>query len=261
MSIVKLGQTSKQTEGKSRVITNTYWEEIAEVEIPDHELIRVVGSHVAIGTTELILSEESTGQQFYLGAEDEIVATSTSNEDATGGDGALTIEVGGLIDTAGVWSFDTDIITMAGTPGTGTTTKKFIRMFYGKTLTAGATGSNEGTITFTDQGATGTFMKMTPGHNKTKAAVYTVPSTKKLLIRDFWTTAAATKAIESHLYVRPFGGVFAMEYEFSLQNSTFDLNILLNSIAAKSDVEVRVETTTGSAGAAKGGWVGRIENA
>jgi hypothetical protein len=247
--------------GKLRNLTNTYWEEIAEQDIPDHELIRVFGSHVAIGTTELVLSEAAAGQQFYLTTADEVVATSTSNEDATGGTGALTLQINGMTeDVPGTWVEDTDTITLTGTPGAGTSTKKFIRIDSIVALTAGTTGSNVGTITFTDQGATGTHMKMTPGHGHTKAAIKAIPSGKKLLIRNFWATVSAGKSIEVHLYVREFGGAWQDRVEYSLNDSNFDSNILLDSIPGKSDVQIRVQTTTGSAGAAKAGFLGRTEN-
>jgi hypothetical protein len=263
MSFDIIAQTTKQAEGKSRVISNTYWEEIAEDEIPNHELIRTFGSHVSIGTTELVLSEAAAGQQFYVAAADEVVATSSSNEDSTGGTGALTLEVGGITeDVAGTWVKETDTITMTGTPGTGTTTKKFIRVHYVRAVTAGSTGANVGTITITDQGATGTFMVMTPGHGKTKAAIFSVESGKNLLIRDMWATAAGGKNIEVHLYIREFGGAWNLDHEFSLNNAPFDTNILLNSIPGKSDIEMRVQAlAAGATGAVKAGWVGRTENA
>jgi hypothetical protein len=247
--------------GKLRNLTNTYWEEIAEQDIPDHDLVRVFGSHVAIGTTELILSEAAAGQQFYVAAADEVVATSSSNEDSTGGTGALTLLVRGMTeDVPGTWVKDTDTITLTGTPGAGTSTKKFIRVDSVEAVTAGSTGSNVGTITFTDQGATGTHMKMTPGHGLTKAAIKAVASGKKLLIRNFWATVSAGKSIEVHLYVREFGGAWQDKIEYSLNNSNFDSNILLNSIPSKSDIQIRVQTTTGTAGAAKAGFLGRTEN-
>jgi hypothetical protein len=253
-------QTPKTVLGKTRVVNNSYWEEITEQEIPDHDIVRVFGSHVAVGLTETILSEAATGQQFYLAAADEVVATSSSNSDSAGGTGALTLLVRGLTVDGSDWNVDTDTITLTGEPGTGTTTKKFIRVFDAETLTAGSAGANVGTITLTDQGATGTFMKMTPGHNKTKAAVYTVPTGKELMIRNLWATTAGTKSIEVHLYKRTVGGVFVLETEFSLQDSSFDTEILLNSLSAKTDVEMRVQTAVGTAGVCKGGWLGRIEN-
>jgi hypothetical protein len=254
----------KSVEGKARVVVNTYWEEIAELELPDHELVRVFGSHVSVGSTQLILSEESTGQQFYLDTADEVVATSDSNEDSAGQTGALTLEVGGITeDVPGVWVLDTDTITLTGSPGSGTTTKKFIRVHYVRVVTAGTTGSNVGTITFTDQGATGTFMKMTPIHGMTKAAIRSIQSGKKLLIRDMWSTSTGSKNIEVHLYIRKFGEAWNLQYpEFSLNNSPFGINILLNSIPPKSDLEIRVESlAAGATGIVKAGFLGRTENA
>jgi hypothetical protein len=252
----------KSVEGKLRTVINTYWEEIAEQEIPDHELLKAFGSHVAIGTTELVLSEESTGQQFYLSTADEVVATSDSNEDSAGQTGALTLLVEGMTeDVPGTWVRATDTITMTGSPGTGTSTEKFIRVESVRAVTAGSVGANVGTITFTDQGATGTFMVMTPGQGSTKAAIRSIQTGKKLLIRNIWATAAGSKNLEVHLYVREFGKAWNLEHELSLNNSPFRDNILLNSIPAKSDIEIRVHAlSAGATGACKAGWLGRTEN-
>lgn len=251
----------KSVLGKLRVIVNTYWEEIAEVEIPNHNLVRVLGSHTAIADTELILSDTSTGQQFYLDTADEIVATSNSNEDSAGQTGALTIVVQGLTeDVPGTWVRETDTITMTGAPGSGTTTKKFIRFEKAWVDNVGSAGANVGTITFTDQGATGTFMVMLPGAGATKAALASIESGRKILIRDFWATGAGSKNVQVRLYVREYGKSWQVKKEYSLNNNTFGVNILENSIPEKSDIEIRVQALApGATGAVKAGFLGRTE--
>lgn len=262
MSLVLGGQTTKQAEGKNRNIVNTYWEEIAEQEIPDHDLVRPFGSHEAIGTTEVVLSEAATGQQFYLAANDTIDLVSSDDEDGGAGTdtGALTATVIGLVESGGDWIDQSETLALNGDTAV-TTTKEFIRVFRVKIASAGSVGSNIGTITISDNGTSTTIMKMTPGHNSTQACLFTVKTGKKLLIRNWWATAAGAKPINVHLYIRPPGGVFVLEDRTALQDSEFNHNILLNGLAAKTDLELRVQTAAGSAGVCMGGFVGRIENA
>jgi len=102
---------------------------------------------------------------------------SDDNDDTSAGTGARTVEIQGLDSN---WNLLSETVTMNG--GTDvTTTNSFLRVFRARVVTAGSTGTNEGTITMTGSTSSNVLAQIsedTSGFGQTLMACYTIPAGK-----------------------------------------------------------------------------------
>jgi len=111
---------------------------------------------------------------------------SDDTDDSSSGTGARTVEIEGL-DTN--WAVITETVTMNGTTNV-TTTNSFLRVYRARVVTAGSTGTNEGTITFTNTSSSNVIAQISvdnSGFGQTLMAIYTIPAGKSgyLISLDF----------------------------------------------------------------------------
>lgn len=139
-----------------------------------------------------------------------IISTATAN-DTSAGTGCRTITVEGL---------DANYLpvsqTVTLTTGVGVTTQTFLRFKRASCATAGSTGSNVGTITFTI--AAGTQALIQPTYNATAVGYYTIPAGKTGYMVQVATgasqaTAAAVATVR--MFVREFGRLFQVRETLS----------------------------------------------
>ena len=141
---------------------------------------------------------------------------------------------------------------------------KYLRVYRAIVNSAGAELDNAGTIFFYDTSDTITngtpdtaakvFAAITPAHNQSLMAIYTIPlGYKGWLFHHYVDYAAADKRyiLNGELLVRPFGGVFNIKHEMGddRQDHQWEFPFPLEE---KSDIKVALELS--AAGIAYAGF-------
>ena len=110
-------------------------------------------------------------------AAETLSVVSDDADDTSAGTGARTVEIEGLDSS---WNVLTETVTMNGlTPVI--TTGLFLRVYRARVVTAGSTGTNEGTITMTNTTSSNVIAQISvdnSGFGQTLMAVYTIPAGK-----------------------------------------------------------------------------------
>jgi hypothetical protein len=169
---------------------------------------------------------------------------STSANDTSGGTGARTVAIQGLIDTAGVWTKVTETVTLNGTTNV-TCSNNFIRIFRVQVKSAGSLGQNDGDIQVKHSSTV--LAQMLPGKNQTLMAVYTTPSNTTSVIVDWYaevsrlTGSTGTKFAEVEILCRPYNEVFQVrDYRALVSGSSLVLpRFPLTTIPEKTDIVVK----------------------
>lgn len=128
------------------------------------------------------------------------VVSSDAN-DTSAGTGARTVEIEGLDSN---WDVQTETVTMNGTTDV-TTTNSFLRVYRARVVTAGSSGANEGTITFTNTTSSNVIAQIsvdTSGLGQTLMACYTVPAGKTAYLINFDFSSAKDNEHRFRLMVR-----------------------------------------------------------
>jgi hypothetical protein len=102
---------------------------------------------------------------------------SDDTDDTSAGTGARTVEIEGLDSS---WNVLTETVTMNGTTPV-VTTGSFLRVYRARVVTAGSSGTNEGTITFTNTTSSNIIAQISvdnSGFGQTLMACYTIPAGK-----------------------------------------------------------------------------------
>lgn len=131
-----------------------------------------------------------------------MVSTSTDDDGSPLGTGAQTTEFQGL-DTN--WDLQSETLTTDGTTGVVTPVNQYISVHRAKNLTAGSTGSNVGTQTFSIGGTD--VAAISPTRNQTLMAWYATPRNyiPYLLGFDVSIGKATSAFSEVCMMVTPFG--------------------------------------------------------
>jgi len=169
-----------------------------------------------------------------------ITAISTSNQDAPGQTGALTVRLEGL--DANYNEVEEDF-TLNGTVGVAGTVE-FLRTHRAYVLTGNNDNNNIGNINFTH--SVGVTCQIAAGMGQSQVAFYTIPAGKSGYLRSFAATMNKNQENTVRLFQKkPDGGVFRLASELNLYNSnmhtTFSIPLYFTE---KTDLEVR--TYTGS---------------
>ena len=169
-----------------------------------------------------------------------ITVISTSNKDAPGQTGALTVRLEGL--DANYNEVEEDF-TLNGTVGVAGTVE-FLRTHRAYVLTGNNDNNNIGNINFTH--SVGVTCQIAAGMGQSQVAFYTIPAGKSGYLRSFAATMNKNQENTVRLFQKkPDGGVFRLASELNLYNSnmhtTFSIPLYFTE---KTDLEVR--TYTGS---------------
>jgi hypothetical protein len=183
----------------------------------------------------------------YISTAETVAITSTAGTDSAAGTGARTIEIQGL-------DANYNVVLETLTVGGGAGTTEFIRIFRAKTITAGTSGINEGTISITSSdtstvlaqiGVDGTGINAA-GRGQTFMALYTVPAGKTAYLTQ-WTVGCGKQNTDavSTLLARPQSGAWNAKDIITVSATTYakDYKIPLQ-FTEKTDIEVRAYSTT-----------------
>ncbi len=241
----------KEVDGKPRVSAVRYTYDIAKGNLTDHTFIRKFGHNDAVGTTQETLW--GPGGLYPWPTSAEILKVSSSDVDDDGspvGNGARTIQLFGLDSD---YALQNETITLNGT-GVVSTANSYLRVYRAVVLTVGSSGWNEGTISIKDNADAVTLLTIEPFKNQTLAAVFTIPVGNTGFITSWYAATSANQVIEAELYVRPVGESFQVRSLVELNQQTYkDEWEFPESVAAKSDIEMRAKTAAGS-GTVSGGF-------
>jgi hypothetical protein len=215
---------------------------IAAGDIPNYSVVHKFGrnSDIDVGLTEDIWDGGNTYP--FLTSAATLDVTSDNANDTSAGTGARTVKIIGLDS-----SYDdlTETVSMNGLTIV-TTTASFLRVNRILVLTAGVTGSNEGTISVKDNSTV--LGQVKPEINQSLMAVYTVPNATTGFITRFSgscipdITGSGFRDGELFLKIRELSAVFQTKNAIGLSsrgNSFIDFDYETPLIApAKSDIKM-----------------------
>ncbi len=181
------------------------------------------------------------------GAAETMEIFSSSVNDVAAGSGALTVEISHLLDGTGAES-PAITVTLNGTTPVSLGALTYYRCTKVKVLTAGATGSNEGTLTLRHTSTTANIFCVMPiGANETTIFAYTVPLGKTLVISagsvQMARASGAAGSATISFRARPNGGVYntIVSPEIS-HGSGFTVNGKNYMVfTARTDIKLRVD--------------------
>lgn len=189
-----------------------------------------------------------------------LYAHSSDVNDNTADTGARTVQITGLASNTST-EYTTQAVTMNGsTTNAAQISGTWWRVISARVLTAGSTGSNEGTITIsTAANGTGTiYARIRPNEIASTNAVYTVPANHKLIIKHIVMAQArangASGSGETSILTRASNGgaggdaVFYPIKRFDIQTG-MELNILYEGgiiVDEGTDIKVRCEDISGT---------------
>jgi len=181
------------------------------------------------------------------------IVSTDNTQDKPAGTGALTVRVYGL--DASFLEVTDDIILNGTTPVN--TPKSYLMIYRLEVLTAGSGGSNVGDITATAAVDGTVTAKILIGNNQTLMAIYQVPASKTLLLRNIYAymTKKVAAIAQVRLWVKPLGSVWQLKKTFTLNatGSTFvDLDYAHKAIAEKSLIKISADTDTANTGVGAG---------
>ncbi len=189
-----------------------------------------------------------------------LYAHSSDVNDNAADTGARTVEIRGLASNTST-EYTTQSVTMNGsTSSAAQISGTWWRVVSAKVLTAGSTGSNEGTITIgTAANGTGTvYATIEPNENTSTNTIYTVPANHRLIIKHIVMAQArsngATGSAQTSILTRASDGgaggddIFYPIKRFDIQTG-MELNILYEGglvVDEGTDIKARCEGVSGA---------------
>ena len=181
------------------------------------------------------------------------IASTSANDDTDGAGtnaGARTVRVFGLNSS---FSLQQEDKVLDGQSNVATLAYTII--YRMQVLTAGATGSNEGTITATADTDGTVTAQINIGNNQTGMAVYQIPDRKTGYMLNFYGSLAdsggAGANVDIQLLVQPFGSVFQVRQFHGLTNAgaahfnhIFPVPYVSGGLFAKDTIKMQVKTTS-----------------
>ena len=229
---------------------------ISAGKMPGVKVFRQFGRNAAVGSSFETVWPESTLHLWMVAAAVQKISSSSTADTITGpGTGAHTVLVEGL-DANYVEIFETVILngqTAVNTVGS------YLRVYRLTVITAGTGFANAGIV----YAGTGSLTAGKPAVvnnlipvavNHSLSAFYTIPARMKGYITHHEQSSSISKAIESHLYVRPFGEVFQVKdsIDYTVGEMVYDPQFPVE-ILEKSDIELRA-LAGGGGGAISAGF-------
>lgn len=220
--------------------------------VENHDGEYKFGFSDAIGTTQATVWDGAGTTELvaYPGSAVNVKVSSSDVDDTSAGAGLRTLTVYGL---DADWDPQSEEVTLNGQTEV-TTANTYIRVFRAVGETAGATGSNEGTIWFGDGTVTlgvpaTKFMAISPGENQTLHCGWSVgrdrTASLRLLFASSFSNANAFATVR--LVARPFGGIWQTKDKFTVSRGKVDLNHNITvKFDPKTDFEVRAVANSGT---------------
>lgn len=240
---------NNQTEYRAAVVdsngclwTNCYANEVALGLFSDVTSGFKFGS-ATIGTSEIEVWDGNTTYN-WLETATYLKISSSDVDDVVGDTGGETIEIFGLDEN---YCDCGETIALAG-QSVETTSKKYIRIYRMKVLTAGSSGTNEGDIYLHNSAVssgvpsdtTKIYAKILIGNGQTLMSIFTVPAGKKMLINLLHASIGEGKDCKMSLFTREFGGAWQLKCRDQLFQGTIDIDLIYPFVyPEKSDIVVR----------------------
>ena len=213
--------------------------------IMGHTAVTLVGENTAASTSwETLWPEGGIGTWPTTAAQ--LTISSTSTDDDAGGTGMLTLKIDGLdIDFNPL----TETITLDGQTAV-TTTNSYYRINALTGLTAGSTGSNQGTIyvgtgTVTTGKPATIYGIITPNSHSSFNGRFTVP--KGLTYHNVFTLVSSDAPTLVQQFLRPPGGLFYGSGAVVVDGAVTITPRVAPQLTAGSDYELRIKTISGAA--------------
>ncbi len=221
--------------------------DVALGKYPNISFIRKFGK-ASVGTSFVTILEPATLYPYVSSATTMTISSDNAN-DTVAGTGGRTVEFFGHDADFNVVS---DIVDMDGqTPVT--LTPDLLRIWRARVRTAGSTETNEGVIYIGDGTVTAGVpanirAQIGPDIAQTQMCLWTIPAGKTGLLVSKLFSVGRAKDMEVRIVTRKQNEVFLVREEVDLFESTFQVQHTLPIVLEeKSDVEMRMKTSTGSA--------------
>jgi len=237
-------------EGLFKVLSHSFDLAVIEGDVPGHAIFEKYGRNSDIDTgsaPEDIWNGEGEYTGFPTGSAETLEIRSDDTSDTSGGTGARTVTITGLLD--GSYNEMPDVtVTLNGTSWVSLGAQTYLRCSRAVVVTAGSSGHNEGELTIRHTTTTANIFAVMPAlQNQTAIAAYTVPLGKTLYIKrvNFQMARANGSAGSATMSfrARAEGEVFQTKLSpeiTSSSNYTFENNGFLQ-FAAKTDVKCRCD--------------------
>lgn len=212
-------------------------------QFPRYENNNKFGYNNAVGTSQEEIWNVG-GIEAYLSSAETMNIASTSGDDDGNpeGTGAHTLTIFGLDDD---WLPIQETITLNGMSNV-LTSNSYLRVFRMVVNSAGATGSNVGTITATASTAASVHAQINPTDNQTLKINFSIPANRYGVITHAEIGCAKSDDCEIRFKVRPFGEVFQTKrlLNFFQQTVSFS-NIIPILLPPKTDITITALSAAG----------------
>jgi len=245
----------KHVDNKIRTSCMPYLYDIAVGNISGHEPVRRFGYNPDVDINWETICGLSTLQPYLTSAERLQVASNDAADDGDPpGTGTHTVLVSGLDEN---YDRISETVVLNGTTNV-MTDASFLRVLCLAVTAAGSTGSNEGTITVSNNADDTVLAQIEIGENNALCASYTVPNGYTLYIVQIMAAEGSNKGSQFAFWKRSHGGLWTI----ARRNVLLDDSIVLTMpmpvvVTAKTDVEMRVRGILAGATVAGGfeGWI------
>ena len=250
MSCTNVNTSGSTAPGSSDI---DFWLSVAKGDFTGYSNVSKFGINPTVGSSGFESMWEGSSLYPWPSTARELNIVSSSTNDSSVGTGARTIEIQGLDSN---WDLVTNTYTLNGTTAVVTTGDSYLRVFRARIVTAGTSGTNEGTISIKDNVSSVVLAYIsydTIGMGQTLMAVYTIPNGKtgyiinlnvssskdsehrfRFMTRDNTVTNAAWNVKE---YMSARGG-FSSWRKYAINKVTektdIDLQVISNSTSAAS---------------------------
>lgn len=216
--------------------------DIAERKDPKRVSFFRTGTNFNVSTTEDIWGVG--GLQVFPSAAAVVSIVSNDAGDTSAGSGAQSVLIIGLDAN---YNQITETVATSGA-GAVTTTASFLRVTHMKTATAGATGSNEGTIVASISG--NAQLEMLPNTNLSHNANYTVPAGYSLIITNLHFLCEEARDFDVGVFTQRPGELMMERLDFVVSPPGINLDFKpALMFPEKTTIVVRATKLAGSAGA------------
>jgi hypothetical protein len=180
------------------------------------------------------------------------ITSSSITDDGDGSPlaGARTLEIQGLDIN---YNEIDEVIILNGTADVETQ-NAYLRIYRMIVRTAGATGSNVGTITATAQVDGTVSAQITIGKNQTLMSVFTIPAGKTAYVTNVYGSMGVKQSgsVDFAFLVKPFGEVFQVKLQLSTADYVYHKFSPYSVITEKSDLKVRADVSANGSNVSAG---------
>ena len=238
---------------KPRVSSMPYLYDIAEGNVEDHNVFRILGYNGAVGTTEEDLWSVGGGYVFpAAGQRMEVVSGDAADDGDPVGTGVRTVQIH-YLDSSYEEQYET--VTLNGITAVPTVADDILRINGMHTVTVGSGGVAAGNIDIINLSDTPIYGRIPVGGNSSLDCIWTVPAGKEAYIVQ-WTVGSAggnkdtrfllktTSSIEGVLT----SGIFQRQDIIIVEDSALSIPFLIPvKIPATADVKISVVSAANAA--------------